>query len=349
MRGMTRRKLLRLPVATSAAALVGQADWMPLPGYVPQEPDRWVKTVCRYCGVGCGVYVGVKQTPAGARVTAIKGDSRNHNRGFVCVKGAKLVDILDAPGRLRHPLIRKNGRLVRANWQEAMELVAARFRESIEKHGPDSVAFYGSGQGLTEETYVANKLFKAGIGTNNVDGNPRLCMASAAGGYLTAFGKDEPMGCYEDMDYADVFLIVGANMAEAHPVLWMRVLGRKEKNPAVKIIVVDPRRTRTAAWADLHLACKPGMDLSILNAMAHVIVREGLADEDFVRKHVVFGQGTEANKTWEDYKRFLAGYTPERAAADSGCRAEDIVTAARWVGARRRSRRTFWTKPRSKP
>ena len=184
---MTRRKLLRLPVVTSAGALAGLADWMPLSGYVPQEPDRWVKAVCRYCGTGCGVYVGVTRTPQGAKVTAVKGDAQNHNRGFLCVKGAKLVEILDAPSRLKHPLIRKDGKLVRATWQEAMELVAARFREAIEKHGPDSVAFYGSGQALTEETYVANKLFKAGIGTNNIDGNPRLCMASAAGGYLTAW------------------------------------------------------------------------------------------------------------------------------------------------------------------
>lgn len=143
----------------------------------------------------------------------------------------KLVEILDATSRLQHPLIRKNGRLVRASWDETMELVAARFREAIAKHGPDSVAFYGSGQALTEETYAANKLFKAGIGTNNVDGNPRLCMASAAGGYLTAFGKDEPTGCYEDLDHADVFPIIGSNLAEGHSVLWMRVLDRKEKKP----------------------------------------------------------------------------------------------------------------------
>jgi len=343
MKAITRRKLLHLPVVTSAAALVGQADWMPLLGYVPQEPDRWVKTVCRYCGTGCGMYVGVTRTPQGMKVTAVKGDPQNHNRGFLCVKGARLATILGAPARLKHPLIRKDGKLVRATWEEAMDLVAARFREAIGKHGPDAVAFYGSGQALTEETYVANKLFKAGIGTNNVDGNPRLCMASAAGGYLTAFGKDEPMGCYEDLDHADVFLIIGSNMAEAHPVLWMRVLDRKEKNPSTRIIVIDPRRTRTAAWADLHLACKPGMDLSILNAMAHVIVKEGLADEEFIRKHVTFGQGTEANKSWEDYKRFLEAYTPERAAADSGCRAEDIVLAARWFGARGKEAMSLWT------
>jgi nitrate reductase NapA len=343
MTPVSRRKFFHLPVVTSATALLGQADWTPLLGFVPQEPDRWVKAVCRYCGTGCGLYVGVTRTPKGARVTAVKGDAQNHNRGFLCVKGAKLVEILDAPSRLRHPLIRTNGKLVRAKWDEAMDLVAARFRESIAKHGPDSVAFYGSGQALTEETYVANKLFKAGIGTNNVDGNPRLCMASAAGGYLTAFGKDEPMGCYEDLDHADVFLIVGSNMAEAHPVLWMRVLDRKEKNPATKIIVIDPRRTRTAAWADLHLACKPGMDLSVLNAMAHVIAKEGLADEEFLRKHVVFGAGTEANKTWDDYRRFLEAYTPERAAADSGCRAEDIALAARWFGARGKEAMSLWT------
>ncbi|MBI5281825.1 MAG: nitrate reductase [Candidatus Solibacter usitatus] len=339
MRGISRRKIFHLPVVTSAAALLGRADWTPLRGFVPAEPERWVKSVCRYCGAGCGVYIGV----TGGKVTAVKGDAQNHNRGFVCVKGAKLPEIMTAPSRLKYPLVRKNGKLERASWEEAMALVAGKFRESIEKNGPDSVAFYGSGQGLTEETYAANKLFKAGIGTNNVDGNPRLCMASAAGGYTTSFGKDEPMGCYEDIDHADVLLIVGSNMAECHPILWMRVLDRKEKNPGTKIIVVDPRRTRTARMADMHLACKPGMDLTIMNAMAHVIVKEGLADEAFLKAHVTFGQGAEAGKTWEEYRKFIDAYTPERAARESGCRAEDIVQAALWFAARGRAAMTLWT------
>lgn len=330
---MRRRRFIELPILAAAAGplnVLGQAA---------ADPDRWVKSVCRYCGTGCGVYIGVR----GGKVTAIRGDAQNHNRGFLCVKGARLPEMMNAGGRLLHPLIRKNGQLARAAWDEAMSLVAARFKAAIEQHGPDSVAFYGSGQALTEETYTANKLFKAGIGTNNIDGNPRLCMASAAGGYISAFGKDEPMGCYEDIDHAGVYLLVGSNAAEAHPILWMRILDRKEKNPDTKIIVIDPRRTRTARAADIHLACKPGMDLSLLNAMAHVIVKEGLADEEFIRAHVLFGQGTETNKTWDDYKAFLSAYTPERAAADSGCRPEDIIEAARLFGARGRNAMSMWT------
>jgi nitrate reductase (cytochrome) len=333
---VSRRKILQLPLAFAAATTL---ESLPVLGAVTEEPDRWVKSVCRYCGTGCGLYVGVKD----GKVTAVKGDARNHNEGFLCVKGALLPEMMYSPDRLRHPLVRKEGELVQTSWEEAMSIVAARFQASIQQHGPDSVAFYGSGQGQTEETYVANKLFKGGIGTNNVDGNPRLCMASAAGGYISSFGKDEPMGCYEDIDYANTFLLVGSNAAEAHPILWMRILRRKEKNPATRIIVVDPRRTRTAAYADLWLDCKPGMDLSILNAMAQVMVKEGMADEEFIRQHVVVGKGTEANQSWDAYKQWLEDYTPERAEADSGVDADKIRLAARWFGERGSPGMSMWT------
>ncbi|MBN8732801.1 MAG: nitrate reductase [Acidobacteria bacterium] len=318
---------------------MGEAPAPAARAFAVAEPDRWVKTVCRYCGTGCGVYVGVK----GNTVTAVKGDERNHNAGFVCIKGAMLPQILTSPSRLTHPLIRRGGKLVRASWEEAMALVAARFQETIERHGPEAVAFYGSGQALTEETWVANKLMKAGIRSNNIDGNPRLCMASAAGGYISSFGKDEPMGCYEDIDHADVYFLVGSNAAEAHPILYQRMLRRKERAPDTKLIVVDPRRTRTMQYADLTLLPKPGMDLSIVNAMAHVIFKEGLADLEFLRQHVTYGAGAEANKTIEDYRTFLEAYTPQRAAADSGCRVEDIVQAARWFGERGRATMSMWT------
>ncbi|MCU0228163.1 MAG: nitrate reductase [Bryobacterales bacterium] len=336
MTSISRRKVLELPLAWAAATSL---ESLPVLGAVTQEPDRWVKSVCRYCGTGCGLFIGVKD----GKVTAVKGDARNHNEGYLCVKGAMLPEMMDSPDRLLHPLVRKNGQLQRASWEEAMSLVASRFRQSIEQHGPDSVAFYGSGQALTEETYLANKLFKGGIGTNNIDGNPRLCMASAAGGYITAFGKDEPMGCYEDIDYANVFLLVGSNAAEAHPILWGRILRRKENNPATRIIVVDPRRTRTAAYADLWLDCKPGMDLSILNAMAQVMVNEEMVDERFIRTHLQFGLGAEANQSWEAYKQWLAAYTPQRAEADSGVSADKIIQAARWFGEPGVPAMSMWT------
>jgi nitrate reductase NapA len=323
---ISRRELLAAPLVQILPA-------------APARVDQWVKGVCRYCGTGCGLYAGV----AGGKVVAVKGDAENHNAGFLCIKGALLPQILTAPDRLQFPLIRRNGRLVRASWEDAMALIASRFQQTLAQHGPGAVAFYGSGQALTEETYVANKLFKAGLRSNNVDGNPRLCMASAAAGYIGSFGKDEPMGCYEDIDFADVFFLIGSNAAEAHPILWQRILKRLETNKAARLIVVDPRRTRTTQRAHLALHCKPGMDLSLVNAMANVIVREGMADEDFLRQHVVFGAGTETGKSWDDYKTWLAQYTPENAARDSGCRAEDIVAAARWFGAPGRAAMSMWT------
>jgi len=331
---ITRRDFLRASAAASALAGLG----LPAESLAAAD-ERWVKSVCRYCGTGCGLYVGVR----GGKVFAVKGDRENHNRGLLCVKGFLLPQIMGAPDRCLHPLVRKGGKLVRASWDEAMSLVAARFQDALSRRGPDSIGFYGSGQGLTEETYAANKLFKAGLRTNNVEGNPRLCMASAVGGYMTTYGKDEPMGCYEDIDHADVMLLVGSNAAEAHPVLFERMARRRQAGKDVKVIVLDPRRTPTARIADLHLSFRPGTDLAILNAMAHVIVEEGLRDEEFVRAHVEFGEGKDVNKTWEDYRAFLAPVTPAQAAELSGASADDIVKAARWFGEKGRTATSMWT------
>ncbi len=332
----SRREFLKTAAAASALSALGGAATARADD--PAAGAKWVKSTCRYCGTGCGLYIGVK----GDRVVAVKGDEHDHNAGYLCVKGYLLPQIMSAPDRLLHPLVRKGDRLVQASWDEAMELVASRFRESLEKFGPDSVGFYGSGQGLTEETYVANKLFKAGLRTNNVDGNPRLCMAGATAGYVTTYGKDEPMGLYEDIDHADVFLLVGSNTAEAHPIIYRRIVQRKERGRNVKVIVLDPRRTATSRIADLHVSFTPGTDLSILNAMANVLFSEGLVDEAFLRDHVTFGQGAEPNKTLADYRQLLEGYTPQKAAAAAGCRAEDIVQAARWFGERGRTATSMW-------
>jgi len=335
---VTRRRFIEVSAAASAlAALRGTAEGSA--SLAADGGESWVKGVCRYCGTGCGVYMGVRD----GSVFAVKGDPDNHNAGFLCMKNFLLPQIMSAPDRLKHPLVRRNGELRRATWDEAMELVAKRFGEAIERRGPDAVGFYGSGQALTEETYVANKLFKAGIGTNNVEGNPRLCMASAVGGYVTSYGKDEPMGSYEDIDHADVFLLVGSNTAECHPILFQRIVRRKETHPETKVIVLDPRRTPTARIADLHIGFEPGTDLAILNAMAQVIVAEGMNDPSFVDEHVSFGQGKAADKSWADYEAFLADYTPQAAAEIAGCSAYDIVTAARWFGGRGKASMSMWT------
>ena len=335
---LTRRNFLETTAAASALGAIGEFT-SPAKLWAAADGMNWVKGVCRYCGTGCGVYMGVRD----GKVAAVRGDKENHNQGFLCLKGFLLPQIMNAPTRVQRPLIRKNGELVEAEWDEAMDLIAKKFRETIDTHGPDAVGFYGSGQALTEETYVANKLFKAGIRTNNVEGNPRLCMASAVGGYVTSYGKDEPMGCYEDIDHADVFFLIGSNTAECHPILFQRIVRRKEKNPKVKVIVVDPRRTPTARIADLHISFTPGTDLAILNAMAHVLVKEGMVDNDFIAKHLTFGVGKETGKSWDEYVAFLADYTPEKAAETAGCKAEDIVTAARWFGERGKATMSMWT------
>lgn len=331
---LSRRDFLKTTAAASAlSALSG-------PVAAAEGGDlTWTKSVCRYCGTGCGLYVGAR----GGKVVAVRGDAHNHNAGFLCLKGYLLPQIMSAPDRHLHPLVRKGDKFQRASWDEAMALVAGKFQEAVQRFGPDAVGFYGSGQGLTEETYVANKLFKAGLRTNNVDGNPRLCMASATAGYVSTYGKDEPMGCYEDIDHADVFLIVGSNTAEAHPILFRRILRRKEAGRNVKVIVLDPRRTPTSRIADLHLSFVPGADLAVLNAMAHVLFAEGLVDDGFLKDHVAFGEGQEANRARADYERFLAGYTPQAAAAAAGCSAEDIVRAARWFGEKGRASISMWT------
>src|SRR3989337_1297498 len=182
---ISRRNFLKASALTAAAAAV-------------QESVVWYKSVCRFCGVGCGVMLGVKD----GKPFGIKGDKECPvNKGLLCVKGFYLHRMITAKNRLLHPLVRKNGKLEKASWDEAMDLVASRFKEILEKDGPNALAYYGSGQAQTEETYLAQRLFTGYIGTNNADGNPRLCMASAVGGYTTTFGADEPIGTYKEIDH----------------------------------------------------------------------------------------------------------------------------------------------------
>lgn len=321
---ITRRQFIKYSAAMAAFAALDPAKAL---AAQEQGPERWVKGVCRYCGTGCGVMVGVRDN----KVVMVKGDPNNHNKGMLCLKGALLPSVVHSPDRLTQPLVRRNGALAPATWDEALDLTAARFKEAMAQGGPGAVGYYGSGQNLTEESYLANKVFKAGLKCNNVDGNPRLCMASAVGGYTTTFGKDEPMGSYEDMDAATCFFIVGSNTSECHPVLFRRLAARKQNDKTVKIIVVDPRLTNTARIADMHLAVKPGTDLALLNAMLHVILREEQDDARFHSKYVAFKaieDGKPVDKTFEEFRRFLDDYTPEKAAAVTGIPAETIVKAA---------------------
>ena len=319
---VSRRDFLRTAAAASAFMAMG----VPFSWAAQDTTDKWVKGVCRFCGTGCGVMVGVKD----GKVVQIKGDPNNHNEGFLCLKGALMVPIIYAKDRVTQPLIRKNGKLTPSSWDEALNLTAKKFKEVLKTDGPDGVAFYGSGQALTEETYLASKIWKAGLKSNNVEGNPRLCMASAVGGYVTTFGKDEPCGSYDDIDAATCFFIIGSNTSECHPILFKRIAKRKQADPNVKIIVVDPRRTNTARIADLHVPFKPGTDLAILNAMAYHIIDEELDNSRFHGKYVTFMDNKKNKLTFDDYFKFLQDYTPEKAEKISGVPAATIRKMAVW-------------------
>jgi len=321
---MNRREFLKYTAASTAIMAISGP--MSLASAAKdKDVDQWVKGVCRFCGTGCGVMVGVKDK----KVVTVKGDPNNHNEGFLCLKGALMTPIIYAKERITEPLIRKDGKLVPASWDEALDLTASRFKEALKTDGPESVAFYGSGQALTEETYLASKIFKAGLKSNNVEGNPRLCMASAVGGYVTTFGKDEPCGSYDDIDAATCFFIIGSNTSECHPILFKRIAKRKQADPNVKVIVVDPRKTNTARIADYHITFKPGTDLAILNAMAYVIIDEELDNVRFVSKYVSFMNNKKEKQTFEDYKKFLEDYTPEKAEKLSGVPADTIREIAK--------------------
>jgi|TARA_B100001971_G_C18243928_1_gene572852 nitrate reductase NapA len=276
------------------------------------------------------------------KVAEVKGDELAHNQGKICVKGSMLTEIFTLPNRLLHPMIRKHGYLERASWDEAMALVASRFKTAHRSHGPRAVAFYGSGQLFIEESYTANKLFRAGLRTNNVDGNARLCMASAAVGYVQTFGKDEPLGCYEDIEHATCFFLMGSNAYECHPVLFERILLRKRQDSRVKLIVVDPRRTKTAAYADAFVQVIPGTDLLLLNAMAHVMVEDGLIDPAFIAAHCKFIRVDGREVGLADYRMFLKPYCPETVASKMGISAPQIREIA-YLFAQSKATLSLWT------
>jgi assimilatory nitrate reductase catalytic subunit len=236
------------------------------------------RTTCPYCGVGCGVVA----TPDGKGGAEIAGDHQHPaNRGRLCSKGAALGETLSLDDRLLHPEI--DGR--RVSWDAALDAVADGLRDTIARHGPDAVAFYVSGQLLTEDYYAVNKLSKGFLGTANIDTNSRLCMASSVAGHKRAFGSDTVPGLYEDFELADLVVLVGSNLAWCHPVLFQRLEAATRQRPQMKVVVIDPRRTDTCEIADLHLPLLPGSDVALFNALLADLHRRGLADEGFVARH----------------------------------------------------------------
>jgi len=277
-----------------------------------------VRTVCPYCGVGCGVLATVRQ----GRVLSVRGDPEHPtNRGGLCGKGQRLAETLRPGDRLLHPMLRtrRDAPLQRSTWDATLAHCAARLRDVQARHGSNAVAFYLSGQLLTEDYYVANKLVKGFLGTNNVDTNSRLCMASAAVAYKLAFGSDAPPGCYADADDASAVLFIGSNAAQTHPIVFGRLLEARRRTGAAWV-VVDPRRTPTGDAADIHLQITPGSDVALLLAMLHVCIEERLVDQRFVRTCTGgFDAAADVAREWP----------PERAAQVCGVDAADICRAAR--------------------
>ncbi|GIJ45269.1 nitrate/sulfite reductase [Virgisporangium aliadipatigenens] len=270
-----------------------------------------VRTVCSYCGVGCGIVLDVNRR-------TVTGD-RDHpaNAGRLCTKGATSGELLTAPGRLDRALVDREP----TDLDVAVSLTARRLRETLDAHGPDSVALYVSGQMGLEAQYLANKLAKGFIRTTRIESNSRLCMASAGTGYKLSLGADGPPGSYDDLDRADLFLVIGSNMADCHPILFLRMMDRVKAG--ARLIVVDPRRTATAAKADLYLPVRPGTDLALLNGLLHLLVANGRTDREFIAAHT---------EGWEAMTGFLDDYTPEAVAALTGVPENDLRTAAEWIG-----------------
>jgi nitrate reductase NapA len=292
------------------------------------SPLKWQKAPCRFCGTGCHVMVGTEN----GRVVAIQGDQKAEvNKGLLCVKGYHVGLALYGKDRLTTPMLRKNGKMVPISWEEAIETIASKIMAN-----PKGFALYGSGQWTIGEGFAGNKFMKAGLGSNQIDGNPRLCMSSAVTGFLSTFGVDEPPGVYDDIDACDVAIMWGNNMAEMHPVLFSRLVDRRTRGEKVTIIDMTTRRTRTSDLADHVLYFKPHGDLAIANGIAHLMVKSDKYDKDFVAKHCNFRKlGPKPDEktppdmlgvpmTFEEFAAAVEPYTPEKVEELSGVPAEKI-------------------------
>ncbi|MDX2219280.1 MAG: periplasmic nitrate reductase subunit alpha, partial [Burkholderiales bacterium] len=297
---LTRREFVRNTAAAVGAAAAGipvAASASNIQTAASATDLKWHKAPCRFCGTGCGVTVAVKDN----KVVATHGDPQAEvNRGLNCVKGYFLSKIMYGSDRLTKPLLRmkdgkydKNGSFTPISWNQAFDIMAEKFKESLKKKGPTSVGMFGSGQWTVWEGYAANKLFKAGFRSNNIDPNARHCMASAVGGFMRTFGMDEPMGCYDDIEAADAFVLWGSNMAEMHPILWTRVTDRRLSHPHVKVAVLSTFEHRSFELADIPIVFKPQTDLVLLNYIANHIIRSGKVNKDFVNRHTTFKRGND--------------------------------------------------------
>ncbi|MBD2495600.1 molybdopterin oxidoreductase family protein [Nostoc sp. FACHB-280] len=294
---------------------------------------EFTKTVCPYCGVGCGLEVSppaqlnkpTNRDSQGNPTWRVRGDkSHPSSQGMVCVKGATIAESLDK-NRLHYPMVRDSldQEFRRVSWDEAFELITNRIQTVRFTQGSEAICMYGSGQFQTEDYYIAQKLLKGCLGTNNFDANSRLCMSSAVSGYIQSFGADGPPCCYEDLELTDCAFLIGTNTAECHPIIFNRLAKYHKKNRKVKMVVVDPRRTPTAEAADLHLAIRPGTDIDLLNGIAHLLMRWNYIDVGFI---------DDCTSNFSAYAEVIRHYSPEVTARQCGISIEDLETAARYWG-----------------
>ena len=346
--------------ANAAAAAISAAGLTAAPtAAVAQGKDeiRWDKAACRFCGTGCGVLVGTQE----GRVVATQGDpDAPVNRGLNCIKGYFLSKIMYGADRLKTPLLRmkdgkfdKNGEFTPISWKQAFDIMEEKVKATLKAKGPNGLAMFGSGQWTVWEGYAAAKLMKAGFRTNNLDPNARHCMASAVAGFMRTFGIDEPMGCYDDIEHADAFVLWGSNMAEMHPILWTRITDRKLSNKGVKVAVLSTFEHRSYELADIPMIFTPQTDLAILNFIANYIIQNGKVNQAFVDRNVNFKKsatdigyglrpthalekdatsngypgadgkpkgdtGKSEGITFDEYKKFVAEYTAEKVSKLSG-------------------------------
>jgi len=306
-------------------------------GYISAQkvPERWVKTTCGYCSVGCGMFIGVKD----GRAVAVRGNPDHPvSRGLLCPKGLSEHHTIHATNRARYPLLRLSRRstggakadaMARLSWPDAFATMAARFRDVQARCGSQSVGVISTGQLVTEEFYALGKLVQLGLGTPNYDGNTTLCMSTAVAGYKGSFGSDGPPAAYEDFEIADLILLIGANIADNHPILCRRL----QSNPDKTLIVVDPRVTKTAMLADLHLPIRPRADLALINALIHVVIENGLIDREYIERHTT---------GFEALRESVRDYTPQHAAAITGL-APELIDRTAWLYANAGRALIAWT------
>src|SRR5678816_3783360 len=370
----TRRDFIRQTAASAAGAAAGIS--IPGPVIGAADPDaanvKWSKAPCRFCGTGCGVVVAVKDN----RVVATQADAEAEvNRGVNCIKGYYLSKIMYGEDRLTTPLLRmkngkyaKDGEFERVSWDKAFDVMAEQFKRALKAKGPTSVGMFGSGQWTVWEGYAGLKLMKAGFRSNNLDPNARHCMASAAVGFMRTFGADEPMGCYDDIEAADAFVLWGSNMAEMHPILWTRVTDRRLSGKGVKVAVLSPFEHRSYELADIELTFTPQTDLAILNYIANHIIKTNRVNREFVDKHTSFRLGNtdigyglrpehplqKAAKnagdaggakpsTFDEYAKFVAAYDLESTAKLTGVPANRLQALAELYADPKVKVMSFWT------